>query len=150
MTRVRSAAATALLLLACFVAPSFAGPPAADVARQILTLRSMHDAAVHAGNVDGILAFYTADVQLMPPGEATVRGKDAMRAWLATGRLPSPGNVAVSVQAFGDTVVYVADPKAPRADADEDRVRAVCFLAKQADGSWKYKAVIWNTVAPPK
>ena len=161
----RPAVALALLLGAWSIAapayaqPELQSPPAQAAAparrmddeRALLMFRSMHDSAVRSGNVDGILGMYADDAVLMPPGGATVRGKAAMRAWLATGMLPGPGNVSMNIQVYGDRAYYIADPSEYRGtsgtpDPVTDSVRALVFLARQPDGAWKITASMWNAV----
>ena len=132
---------------------------AGDGERQMLKVRSLYDAAVAAGDIGAILDLCADDVLLMPPGEPSVRGKEAMRAWLVKGRLPRPGNASLSVRVMGDAAVYRADPGAsgpmaamglaPKPRGPEEQMRAEYLLAKQPDGSWKYQSVIWNSVPPP-
>ena len=132
---------------------------AGDGERQMLKVRSAYDAAVAAGDISAILDLCADDVLLMPPGERSVRGKEAMRAWLVKGRLPRPGKTGLSVRVTGDTAVYRADPGAPgpmaamglapKPRGPEEQMRAEYVLAKQPDGSWKYQSVIWNSVPPP-
>ena len=115
-----------------------------------MLMRSRHDAAVAARAVDGILGFYVDDALVMPPGQATLVGKAALRSWLAAGgTMPSPGNVALDIEVIGEVAFYRADPSgpgAPAARAPADQVRVVWLLAKQEDGSWKIATAMWNAV----
>lgn len=117
--------------------------------RAISMMRSQHDAAVRARVVDGVLKFYADDALLMPPGENTVIGASGIRAWLAKGTLPTPGNIALDIEVVGELAFCRLDPSgstAPAARTAADQFRVMWLLAKQEDGSWKIAASIWNTV----
>src|SRR5436190_3090195 len=52
----------------------------ADVAA-INAVREREIALVASGNPDSMATVYTSDIVLMPPGEPTVQGQDALKKW---------------------------------------------------------------------
>lgn len=109
-------------------------------------------------NDPGALFTYVADdVVMMPPGEAPVRGKEAMRAWYAgflsqyrtsslilTGREVLVGDGwAVETGAF-EWELRPADG----GDPTVDRGHYMQVWKAQADGRWRFAREIWNGSGP--
>ncbi len=140
--------------------PCSAGERAAmteeDVAA-IKQVREMEEEGVSSGDPESSLGAYTDDVVFMPPGEPGVKGKEAVRNWLATAyeqfdiklRYTS-GDIKVS----GDSAFehYAGNatftPKAG-GDAIVEQIKGIHIYHRQADGSWKITHDIWSSDAPP-
>jgi uncharacterized protein (TIGR02246 family) len=62
------------------------------------------DEAFAAGNMEGFLAFCADDVEWTMVGDKTVKGKDAIRQWLAAMDMEPPQVTATHLIAEGDSV----------------------------------------------
>lgn len=99
-------------------------------------------------------AEYTADAVRLPPNSGALRGTQAIMDWndsfptvtafdFTVERLMGGGDVAVGHGSFTLSAA-VADT----APAVEDRGKFMTAFRKQADGSWKIVADIWNSDLP--
>lgn len=141
-----------LLVTACQPA---AGPLSDADVTALRALGQSYAQAVLAGDADAVASLYAEDAVEMPPSVPSRVGKDAIRAGYQGG---------VPATAFTMTAVEIAG----RADLAYDRgtwswtgvmpgmaepaTEAGKYLAiarRQADGSWLWTAVIWNSDAPP-
>lgn len=156
----------AVLVTLALTAPSAAqtAPRAANDQGDIMMFRSNHDNAMMAKSrmpaasaevLDRVMDLFTDDAVLLPPGEAAVRGKAAVREWLTTKTPPTPGNVGVDLQISGDHAWCALDPSARSrmapagSAAAADTARIVWWLAKGADGKWRIARSTWNAVPAP-
>jgi len=114
--------------------------------------------ALRTNDADALFGFVAEDVVMMPPGEADVRGKAAMRAWYAgflsqfrttslelTGReVFVDGGWAVETGAY-------AWGLAPAGGGEPvvDRGRYMQVWKAQPDGQWRFAREIWNSSAAP-
>jgi uncharacterized protein (TIGR02246 family) len=110
-------------------------------------------------DLDATVAYYSDDAVLLPPNEPIVTGKQAIRSsWMS---LLSP-NIALSWQAnkvdvarSGDLAYVVGAYTLTTRDAvgkpATDHGKTVEVFKKQADGSWKVVADMYNSdlAAPP-
>ncbi len=67
------------------------------------------NAAFAAGSTEGFLSFCAEDVQWTMVGDKTVKGKDAIRKWMASMDSESPKFTVANVIAEGDFVTAYGD-----------------------------------------
>lgn len=141
-----------LLVVACQPA---AGPLSGDDVAALQELGKSYARAVLAGDADAVAALYTDDAVEMPPGAPERVGREAIRA---------------GYQGGGETTEFTMIPLQIEGRADlaydrggwswtgvmpgttEPRTEVGKYLAiarRQADGSWRWTAAIWNSDAPP-
>jgi ketosteroid isomerase-like protein len=108
-------------------------------------------------NVDKTVSYYSSDAIVMPPNAAAATTKEAIRsAWKEM--LTSPG-AAISWKATKVEVAKSADLAYVSGTYEEtmtdasgkpvnDRGKYVEIFKKQADGTWKVVADIWNSDLP--
>lgn len=108
-------------------------------------------------DLEGVVSFYTDDASLLPPNAPIAIGKPAIKAVWAT--MLSPDVVVswevnkVEAARSGDlayiTGVYQITPKDPNTKPPgTDRGKMVEVWKKQADGTWKTVADIFNSDLP--
>lgn len=102
-------------------------------------------AAVRRGDWEAAARLFTADAIRFPPNQPPVRGRDAMRRWLATFPPIQAFDITADEIAGGDGVAFVRGRYAitiapPGSDPVSDRGHYMGLLRKQADGSW-----LWTT-----
>lgn len=120
-------------------------------------MRSAFAAAVGAGDVDAIMAAYAENATQMPPHEAEVTGREAIRARHAANMdqydwtLENPTDEIV---VKGDWAImrgtYVISGM-PKADGEpiQDAGKYMVTWRRQVDGSWQAVHEIWNSNSPP-
>src|SRR5437016_14223722 len=111
------------------------------------------------GLADSIAEFYAADAALMPPNMATMKGKDAIRAFFATMNTMDPRPTltlrAVTVVGSGPVAVetgrwhwaFPAGAKLPPGMAAVDSGKYIVRWAQQ-NGRWLMADDIWNSDTP--
>jgi len=113
--------------------------------------------ALRTNDAETFLSFVADDVVMMPPGEAPVRGKDALRAWYAA--FLSQNRTSSLV--LGDREVLVGEGFAVELGSFEwglvpaaggsptvDRGHYMQVWNRQPDGQWRFAREIWNSSAP--
>ncbi|MEN8144806.1 MAG: DUF4440 domain-containing protein [Gemmatimonadota bacterium] len=142
----------ALVVPAACVAPAPAGLSDADL-DALSAMTQEFGANLLAGDGEAMSMMYTEDAVLMPPGSPAVRGRSAIRDVL--GAFPPLTGVTVTndrVDGNGDlayvhghyVLEFAVDGFAPDSGSYLDIRR------RQADGSWKFVADMFNhDVAPP-
>jgi uncharacterized protein (TIGR02246 family) len=141
------AATIALLTAGCAPAPSGGDARAAIEAQSAKWQESFN-----AGDGAGIAALYTDDGQILPPGAATVSGRENIAAFwqealsaggisatLETVEVVTQGNHATEVGRFSMT------------DADGNTVEQGKYLIlwRQEQGEWRLARDIWNSDGAP-
>ena len=130
-----------------------AGPSEAEDAEAIREVRlNQFAASFIAGNADGFLASVAADMVIMPPDEAAVRGHSEIRAWLDAffaaytvdleypgSEISVAGDTAFEAYAFRWTLTPIDGGEAIRQSG-----KGVYVFRRQADGGWKVVRDIWN------
>jgi len=110
----------------------------------------------NSGNVEALVsAFYAEDAQLLPPNAPVMSGHTAIReCWkgmvsaglnisvLDTKRIEESGNLAYGSGAYELTL------SPPGAARISDKGKYVVVYRRQADGSWKAVADIFNSSQP--
>ncbi len=152
MTRTLLLAGLALTLAACQT-PDTADPvavlptrtvsdPAADRAA-IEALTADYTAAVRAGDADAIAAVHTDDAVLHPPNEPSVRGREAVDAYLATAHAEPLDQrfmtEDVAIAESGDLAYEVGT---------WDGGKYLTVWRRTPDG-WRIAADAWSEDAPP-
>ena len=158
MTFVLSLALASMIATAPPVAIASTPPEAAPAPRAAVeaATAAFHQ-ALRANDAGALFAYVADDVVMMPPREAPVRGKAAMRAWYA-GFL---SQFRTSSLILTDREVFVGDGWAVEAGAFEwglapaaggettvDRGHYMQVWKAQPDGQWRFAREIWNGSAP--
>ena len=109
-------------------------------------------AALNAKDAKAAAALYTEDAVLIPPGEAFVRGRDAIEEYWK-GAIESGGIREVSVETMDalssgslgyETGSFVLTVNGPDGEAVIDRGRYIELLRREPDGQWLSTHGIWN------
>ncbi len=144
------------LTMACQPAP----PPDTRVADAEAIRASDGALAKAAGekDIDAFLAAYAEDASVFPPGAPKVTGKAAMREALSPmfaseGFSLSFTTDETEVARSGDLAYSTGTYEVTLNDAEgkpqSEKGKSVVVWKKQADGTWKVQADIWNSDAPP-
>ena len=124
------------------------------------TLRKLDDEwskAAGAKDLEKTASFYTDDALVMPPNSPVLQGKDAARAmWKAMFAVPGFGGgwkaTKVEVAKSGDLGWTTGPYEITETDANgkpmTDKGKYLAVWKKQADGSWKCVADMFNTDLP--
>jgi uncharacterized protein (TIGR02246 family) len=151
-----------LILTGCLALLSFAfvGTAAAGDTKIEQALRDLDakwSAAAGAKDIDKTVSYYSEDAVVMPPNAPSAKTRETIRsAWKEM--LTTPGaainwkTTKVEVAKSGDLAcvsgtyeVMINDPSAKPAN---DHGKYVEVWKKQADGTWKVVADIWNSDLP--
>ena len=113
--------------------------------------------ALRTNDAETFLSFVADDVVMMPPGEAPVRGKDALRAWYAA----FLSQYRTSSLTLGDREVFVGEEFAVEIGSFEwglipaaggspvlDRGHYMQVWKRQPGGQWRFEREIWNSATP--
>lgn len=151
MKHVRSALAAGLL-----VAAAACGSSAdLDTARaEVVAADSAWQAAASAGeDLDAIVSYLAEDAVMIPPNEPPVRGRDAIRRYIAAG-LETPGfsvswrTLDVTMGPSGDlaymTHINRFAAENPSGELVTFRGRGVTIWERDGSGEWKCVLDIWN------
>ena len=139
---------------------TFASPAAAadtKIEQALRDLDAKWSAAAGAKDVDKTVSYYAADAIVMPPNASRAMTKETIRsAWKEM--LTSPGAAItwkatkVEVAKAGDLAYVSGTYEQLMTDASgnqaKDRGKYVEIFKKQADGTWKVVADIWNSDLP--
>lgn len=126
-------------------------PLTPDDRRQIKDLGEVEwTAAFIAGNHERLLELCDDDVVYMPADHPTVRGREALRAWLAT--FPPVTVFEQPIEAIdghGDVAMARATFKVALANPPVERTgKAVCCMHRVGN-DWRITSVCWNFDGPP-
>ena len=150
----------ALAVLACALTACKPQPiPQADI-DAIKAADAAYAAALTSGNTDAVVAMYTSDAQLLPPGMPMSTGTDAIKQTmtgmmstmkftlrLTPGTVSGRGDMAYVVGAFHFSATMKDTTQAAPPPEDGKYVEV---LMRQADGSWKLAVDIWNPNTMPQ
>jgi uncharacterized protein (TIGR02246 family) len=153
---------TKFILSGCFALLSFAfvGTAAATdtkIEQALRDLDAQWSAAAGAKDLDKTVSFYSDDAIVMPPNAPSATTKEAIRsAWKEM--LTTPGAAIswkatkVEVAKSGDLAYVSGTYEEAMTDASgkpvKDHGKYVEIFKKQADGTWKVVADIWNSDLP--
>ena len=139
--------------------PASGAGTTASTARQALEAASaaFHD-ALRTNDANALFSYVADDVVMMPPGEAAIRGKDAMRAWYAgfLAQFRTSSLVLTDREVFlGEgwavetgTFEWGLEPAAGGAPVI-DRGSYMQIWKPQPGGRWTFAREIWNSSVPP-
>src|SRR5881397_2520025 len=127
------------------------------IEKALRDLDAKWSAAAGAKDVDKTVSYYAADAIVMPPNASSATTKEAIRsAWKEM--LTTPGAAIswkatkVEVAKAGDLAYVSGTYEETMTDASgkpvKDRGKYVEVWEKQADGTWKVVADIWNSDLP--
>ena len=158
------ASGTALILLAA-CQPSKPVPLTAADSTAITKIRTDYMAAWNKGDVDGVVALYTADAVVQLQNAPALKGSDAIRTYFNTAMgtptrattdirsttMMGRQDLAVGVGTFTMTPPAPPAPAKGAAPAPPPPVagKYIDALTKQADGSWKIAFHAISFDAPP-
>jgi len=161
MTKVASLVAfTAAISVACTSSkpnPASDSATAANVKASVeSTTAAFHD-ALRTNDTTAFFSHVDPDVKMIPPGEAPVKGIDALHTWYHAflGQYTTSSLKLSEKEVFveGDWATEVGTyewglkPVAGGADV-VDRGHYMQVWKKQADGTWKFYREIWNSEIP--
>jgi ketosteroid isomerase-like protein len=141
---------------------AFACQPAdtsADAKKAIDAANAQWPHLTSSGHADSIAEFYAVDAVIMPPNMATMKGKDAIRAFFATINTIDPRPTltlrAVTVVASGPVAVetgrwlwaFPAGAKLPPGTPAVDSGKYIVRWSQQ-NGRWLMVDDIWNSDMP--
>ena len=146
-----------IALLQCVVAANLCLAGDAKVEQALRDLDDQWSKAAVSKDVDKAVSYYAADAVVMPPNAAAVTTKDAIRkVWSET--LTNPGATMswkaskVEVAKSGDIGFVSGTYEYSMTDGSgkpvNDKGKYLAVWEKQADGSWKCGADIWNSDMP--
>jgi len=148
--------------LAVLITAAFACQPAdttASAKQAIDAANAQWPRLTSTGHADSIAEFYAADAVIMPPNTATMKGKDAIRAFFATintidprptltlrsERVVASGTVAHEVGRWH--WAFPAGAKLPPGTPSVDSGKYVVRWEQQ-NGTWLMVDDIWNSDTP--
>ena len=112
-------------------------------------------ATVSSGNVDSMVSYWADDAVVMPPGEAALVGKEAIRGYV-TGMLAMPGFAIAwepeqaEISTSGDMGYLIERNSASFTDSTGTRQtqlgKAITIWRKNAQGQWKCVVDGWSNV----
>ena len=105
------------------------------------------------GNVEETLGYWAEDAVVMSPGDAPIKGKNAIRGMIeATSKIPglkiSWEPLSVAVSQSGDMAYMIEQNQVSVNDSLGKSIttynKGVTVWRKEADGSWKNIVDMWN------
>ncbi|MFQ5680197.1 MAG: YybH family protein [Gemmatimonadota bacterium] len=153
----------ALILVAC--APAGEEAATADEGAQVtnaeadrsalFALADVWDAALNGGDIGAVMQVYGDDPVALPPNAPVVEGVEGVQAYwsdfLAQGSVDSR-NTPVDAWVSGDLAVmrgtFVSTITPAEGEPLEEEGKWMALFQRQADGSWKAVANIWNSDLP--
>lgn len=114
--------------------------------------------AAGAKDVEKTISYYTDDALILPPNSPVLKGKEAARGmWGAMFKAPGFGGgwkaTTIEVSQSGDLGWITGNYEISETDASgkpmTDKGKYLAVMKKQADGSWKCVADMFNTDLPP-
>lgn len=105
-----------------------------------------------ANDAAGVAALYTPDAQLLPPDQAIVEGRAAIREFVARTNPPgsAPPEIAtVETLMFGDYAHRQGRYRLKGPDGNAGASGKFIELWKKVDGRWLIHREMWSADAPP-
>lgn len=111
--------------------------------------------AFNRGDAAGVAALYTDDATVLPPNSEMIQGRQAIQSYWSDGiqmGLKDASFTTVNVGGGGDMAYeigkYTIKIQAASQEAMTDSGKYVVVWKRQADGTWKLQADIWNSSMP--
>ena len=149
----------AALTLACSRAESpQTGTPNAGARAAVDSAANRLLAALRTDSPDSLLALVSDDVIIMPPNEAVLNGKSAVRTWYeAFVKQMHTTSLTISNRELllgGDYATEIAQFEWKLTSVEggppvTDRGSYMQVWHRQADGRWLFSREVWNSMAPP-
>jgi ketosteroid isomerase-like protein len=114
-------------------------------------------AALRSDNADSLMALTADDIAIMPPNEAVLRGKPAVRAWydafvkqMHTSSLTTSNREVFVSQDYATEIAQFewTLKSVEGGPAVVDRGSYMQVWHRQADGKWMFFREVWNSMAP--
>jgi len=125
------------------------------VQKSIEESSAKYSQAIREGNLAGVVDGYTVDATMIPPDGEIVKGKQAieeMYTKLFQMGMKDITFTTIEVGGSGDTAYEIGKTKVriqPEGQAAMiDSTKYLVIWKRQADGTWKVHADIWNFSAP--
>jgi len=134
-----------LMILGCNQAPMSTDPSA------IVAATEAWEAALNAKDIDGIVALYTSDARVLPPGAEMASGSDVVRTVFGGIIDAGIGGELTSIESrvSGD-MAYDVGTLTLRVDGEVVGTgKFIVTLHRGDDGEWLITNDIWNMDAPP-
>ncbi len=153
-----------LVLVLCFTSACQKGEevaeePVVDVTADVEAINAWFDtytSTIAAGNLDGWVDHFAEDIVAMPPNEATIKGKEALRQWgqpffdqfnqeelVTIEEIEVAGNWAFVLLPY----TLKLTPKAG-GEPFQANGKGIWIFKRQADETWKASHAIWNSNDP--
>ncbi|HEY8165529.1 MAG TPA: nuclear transport factor 2 family protein [Gemmatimonadaceae bacterium] len=142
----------------CSTSPSSSAKDAASKRAAFEATTAAFHQALRTNDTVAFLSYVADEVLLMPPGEAAVRDRDALRDWYR-GFL---SQYSTSSLTLSNREVFVSDEFAVELGSYEwgltptaggnpvvDRGNYMQVWKRQSDGQWRFAREIWNSSVPP-
>ncbi len=134
-----------LMIMGCNQAPMSTDPSA------IVAATDAWEAALNAKDLDGLVALYTSDARVLPPGAEMASGSDAVRTVFGGIIDAGIGGELTSIESkvFGD-LAYDVGRLTLRVDGEVVATgKFIVTLQRSDDGEWLITNDIWNMDTPP-
>lgn len=108
--------------------------------------------AVRRGDWDGVAAMFTDDAERFPPNQPVLRGRAAIRAWLAKAPRFADFRISADVIVGSGDHAYVRGRYELRVDGPSsmhDRGHYTGLMRRQADGRWLWAEDMATSELPP-
>lgn len=126
-----------------------------SVCADVKAINHLREQAFETGDIWDYIDYFTDDTIWMPNGEATLEGKEAVRAWATrfdgqTFKFQIvPEEVVVAGDWAFDRFIEIMIPvSATGEEGDPSYYQAFWTLRRQVDGFWKITHYIWNNHPP--
>lgn len=147
---VRMTSGPRLALAALLVASAACTPQGSQPSSALETLGEQWEAALNAGDVDAIAAFYTEDCRLMPPNGELEIGREAVREEFSGMIAAGLGGRLETIEAVTAADIGYRVGTFTITSADGAVVDRGKFIEtwRNEDGAWKIANDIWNSDMP--
>jgi uncharacterized protein (TIGR02246 family) len=137
------AAGVLILALACLPAPTRRDSSAR---RQMEEAVTRYVTATNAGDSEALTSLYAEDAVLLPPDHEAIQGRQAIGEFWSQGTDEGLELRTLRIE-VDDNVGYLVGSYHLPATGEEpaDSGKYVMCLRRQADGTWKLTADIWNS-----
>lgn len=127
---------------------------ASAVTAEINEIREREFAAFSEGDVDELVALFSDDAVILPPGAPSVSGESAMREWaqgMADEFTISGEYTGSEVELVGEVAVEAYTGNLELTDANGEStsmpIQGIHVYRRQSDGSWLITHDVWNARA---